>query len=615
MTLYLVSMCPTVNFIDSGELATDTYTLGICHPTGYPLFTLIGWIFSHLPLGFRVVYKLNIMAAFFCSLGLFVFFRFLVFLLNGFIFKDRKQRSASEESITSLELVQVFIPAVFGSLIFGFSETYWSQALAIEVYSLHVFFLSTVLYFFTKAIHIQFYSDNDAHADRHPLWYWYGFAFALGLAFTNHMTTILLAPACLFFYFYHYRFHRSGWIRILQMALPFLLGLSLYLYLPLRAAEHPLMNWGNPVNFDRFWTHFTGKVYRVWLFSSTEAAGKQFKYFIDTLPSEFAYFPYIFTVIGTWNLFKARKPLFMFTVILFAGCVLYSINYDIHDIDSYFLLAYLTIAIWSALGVAYFLTGLKNPSTSRLVGVLLVCSSALLIVAHYTDVNENKTLVVEDYTKDMFKSIESNGIVISYQWDYFVSAAYYFQLVENVRPDIVVIDKELMRRSWYYNQLERRYPWLIAQSRKEIDALLAELYKFEHDLPYNGNVIERHYTAVLRSFIEKNYGTRPVYVTAELEPQYTSGFTRVPSGLAFRLFTDNGFHDIAFPEYFYHRPSKDNKYLHAIFSLYAQSYVSKAAYLYASGKKENILTYINKALEIQPDFEQALLLKDKLGGG
>src|SRR5262249_12321134 len=101
----------------------------------------------------------------------------------------------------------------------------------------------------------------------------------------------------------------------------------------------------------------------------------------------------------------------------------------------------------------------------------------------------------------------------------------------------------------------------------------------------------------------------------ELEPQYTSGLTRVPSGLTFRLFTDNGFRDIPSPEYSFHRPTKDNKYLHAIFSLYAQSYFNKAAYLYASGKKENVVMYINKALEIQPDFEQARMLKDKLGGG
>ena len=64
--VYLTTLCPTTNFIDSGELATVAYTLGIAHPTGYPLFTLMGWIFAHLPLGSRVIYQLNMMAAVFC---------------------------------------------------------------------------------------------------------------------------------------------------------------------------------------------------------------------------------------------------------------------------------------------------------------------------------------------------------------------------------------------------------------------------------------------------------------------------------------------------------------------------------------------------------------------
>src|SRR5579864_6060332 len=66
---YLFTLAPSVDFIDSGELATDCYTLGICHPTGYPLFTLIGWVFSHLPIASLPILRLNIMAAFFTAAG------------------------------------------------------------------------------------------------------------------------------------------------------------------------------------------------------------------------------------------------------------------------------------------------------------------------------------------------------------------------------------------------------------------------------------------------------------------------------------------------------------------------------------------------------------------
>src|SRR5437667_87566 len=88
LAMYVRTLCPTVNFIDSGELATDLYTLGIAHPTGYPFFTLVGYAFSHLPLGLRVIYQLNLMAALFCAAGVFFFFRFILFFIS-FVSGDR----------------------------------------------------------------------------------------------------------------------------------------------------------------------------------------------------------------------------------------------------------------------------------------------------------------------------------------------------------------------------------------------------------------------------------------------------------------------------------------------------------------------------------------------
>ncbi len=80
--VFIKTLAPTVWFIDSGELAAVASTLGIAHPTGYPLFTLIGHLFSILPISKSEVYNLNLMSAFFCSLASFMFVFFLNYVLK-----------------------------------------------------------------------------------------------------------------------------------------------------------------------------------------------------------------------------------------------------------------------------------------------------------------------------------------------------------------------------------------------------------------------------------------------------------------------------------------------------------------------------------------------------
>ncbi|HLG27083.1 MAG TPA: DUF2723 domain-containing protein, partial [Paenisporosarcina sp.] len=433
---YYLTLCPTVNFIDSGELATVASTLGIAHPTGYPLFTLLGWIFVHLPIGLRPIYQLNLMSAIFCTIGLFFFFRLLVLILNVFVNDKQQIHHHDKSQVERRSYFSTFIPAVTGTLILGLSEAYWSTALSVEVYSLHVILIALVLFLFLRAITYE-YHLNDNNRKTGNL-YWLGFAYILGLSFSNHMTTVLVGLAFLYLFFTSiyqnysqesvvftsrlYETFNIGIKKIVSLFPWFLMGLSVYLYLPIRASEGPLLNWGNPIDFEKIIWHITAKQYRVWMFTSIENAIKQLEYFITSLPQVFTVYPLILVVFGIWHLFRRCSFLF-FTLLLFFGCILYSINYDIHDIDSYFLLAYFTIAIWSAVGVSVVIDFFKNHSWISIIGILLICLCSLLVINSFDRVNENQNNVVEQYAKDMLKSIEPNGIIISYQWDYFVSAA------------------------------------------------------------------------------------------------------------------------------------------------------------------------------------------------
>lgn len=606
--IYLQTLAPTVDFIDSGELAAVATTLGIAHPTGYPLFTLIGYVFAHLPLGLRTIYQLNLMSAVLCSLAVYFVYRFLVLLLSEtprstFVTKQRANR-AQVEKPQRADLVQ--IGAGVGALTLAFSETYWSQALSIEVYSLHILFLSLNLYFFTRAI-LEHVKD---HESKQSLLWWYGFALTLGLSFTNHMTTILLAPAFLYLYFKTHGSSPASWRKIGRAVVPFVIGFSVYLYLPLRAAQEPLLNWGNPVSFEKLWWHFTGKQYRVWIFSSFESAARQFNYFIETYPNEFAYLPLALALLGLVVLYRNARTTFLYTVLLFLSCVLYSINYDIHDIDAYFLLAYVVTAMWIAFGAVKVAETIRNRWMQRAFAAVV---AAMPLYVHYENVDESKNYAVEDYTMNMFASLEPNAIVLSYQWDYFVSAAYYYQLVEGVRPDVVVLDKELFRRSWYFRQLEHQYPWLIERSRAEVESFLQELYKFEHDLPYNRSVIQARFEAVIVSFLERNFSDRPVYVTHEIEPEFTRGFLRVPEGLAFRLTRDTTIQrtrpiDFAIRNL----PTKSNHYISMVKTMYASAYTNQALMANRFGDRQTAVNFLKEALTIKPDYSAARSLLQQL---
>jgi hypothetical protein len=597
--LYYKTLCLTTDFIDSGELTTVAYTLGIAHPTGYPLFTLVGWVFSHFVAVGSVVFRMNLMAAVLCSAGLFIFYKFL----NYFIAEILQIKISTDRFLAS-------VPSILGTIALGLSGTFWSQATAVEVYSLHTVFLSTLLLIFTKAIGKG--KRSQGFLPQGSSWLWQGFAFLLGLAFTNHMTTILLAPGFLFYYFYFYKFRTGSWMHLLRLAPAFIFGLSLYLYLPLRAGAHPLLDWGNPVELDRFWWHFTGKQYRVWIFSSSESAMKQLNYFLTTVSAKFAYVPVVLALIGIWNLIRHQRVIFTFTLLLFFGCILYAINYDIHDIDSYFLLAFYTIALWSAVGCAYLFEHLGDGKNKLAIGIGSIVVVTALMLTNYGEADESMSYLVEDYTRDMLNSVDTNAIIISYQWDYFVSAAYYFQIVENTRPDVVVIDKELLRRSWYYRQMQSRYPWLFSASRKEIEAFLTELYKFEHDLPYDPNLIEMKYKAVIRSFIEKNYSNRPVYATPEIEETYISGYSKVPSGLAFRLYKDSAYHPIKEPRFSFRMSNKGDQYVEGIVTQYARAYVNNSIYMHLGGRDDVALQLLDKAMEIRPGMPEALSLKESI---
>jgi len=568
--VYLQTLARSVGFIDSGELATVAVTLGIAHPTGYPLFTLLGRIFSMFPVATEEIVRLNVFSAVCVATGVTLFYFFLLELH----YKVEKNFS-------------VLASASFASLALAFSQTVWSQAVSVEVYALHIVFIPLILLLFVKAI------KQDE-----PRW-WLLVAFVVGLSFTNHMTTLLLAPALLYWFFAEHGLTQQAFKKILQLAVPFIAGLSLYLFLPLRAMQQPLLNWGNPQTLEKLWWHISGKQFRVWMFSSSDVARKQFNYFFEHLPLEFFYIPLIFAFIGMIVLLWSDRRMFVVVALLFIGCVGYAINYDIHDIDSYFILAFFAVVIASSFGVVKILSQFSSSIGFSIAGIGLLVGIVVQVRANWSEVDQSKNFLVEDYTKTILTNLPPHSIVLSYQWDYFVAASYYFQHVKKVRSDIIVLDKELFRRSWYFPQLEKMYPSLMQKSQREAELFLKELYKFEHDLPYQFEVIEGRYTELLESFVEKNIDSLPVYVTPEVETQYTSGYLRVPEVYLYKLVKDTGYVEVQFPTVYFRKFDGKDKYSVNIQQLAVQALQRRGMYERYYGRDSLAQRYFSKSAELK----------------
>ncbi|MCB2206451.1 DUF2723 domain-containing protein [bacterium] len=606
LIVYVLTLAPSMDFIDAGELSAVAHTWGIAHPTGYPLFTLLAGLWANLPLG-DGIYRMNLFAAILSAAAAGVTVQWLYVLLTVPVKRKRgvaKKQKNAKKSASSVRSTSVtpggMLPlaaAFAGALLLGLSGTYWRTALSIEVYPLHVFMLSLLLW---RSAVLFFVPESESDTFRRRLLV---LALLLGLSFGNHMSTIFLLPAFAVLLVWQHG-KREGFWRDVAVAVPvFAAGLLPYLYLPLRAASDPWLNWGDPVTLNALYRHVSGAQYSVWMFSSAAAWQKQFAYAFTAFTRDMVYAGFAAAVIGAFLSWKRGAPLAAYLLLLFLTCLVWASGYDIHDIDSYFLLAFFVLAIWASFTIAELPSmvakGMSATAGTAIVGALLVFP----LLLNASRVSQAGNTLVEDYTHGVFASLQKNALIISYQWDYWVSASYYYQLVENLRPDVIVLDKELFRRSWYLEQLRNNHPALAALVKDELERFEVELAKFEEGRPYNPTMIEAAYNGLINAMIDRSYPERPVYLTIEMEKQFGEGYERVPEGLAFRLYRPEDVpppNELFWPDLRFRNFVSDERLVPAIKELYANMISNRGIYLSQHGMYAEADARFDQALEVLP---------------
>ncbi len=438
--LYLDTLAPTVLFYDSGTLQTKAYVLGIGHPTGYPTFILLGKLFTYLPLG-DPAYRVNLSSAVYAALSC-----LLVYLAAlRLILQPRQQDTENgfpEES--TADTVATVTPALLAALAFAAGPTLWSQAVVTEVYTLNALLIAATLY----ALLLW----RDSGRSGHLLLA----AFLTGLAMTAHMTSGVLLPAALLFVALVKRsvFRRPK--LLFGTAGAFLLGLSPYLYLPLRASMDPPMNYGDASTLEGLRFLLTGGNFRgqMWAYSPAELPDRLGMY-LELLLAQYTVPLLIVAGFGAVVLALGDRPalalLGAFTLLSLA----YALEYSIDDIAVYFVPSYLVVALCLAVGLARLpdlvLKILRQPASLRLAALTLVLLPALaLLVPHAANVrayaDRSDDLEARRLVEDVAREAEPGSTIFGGR---SLAALQYMQIVEGRRQDlrpITVLKENIFER-------------------------------------------------------------------------------------------------------------------------------------------------------------------------
>jgi hypothetical protein len=142
---------------------------------------------------------------------------------------------------------------------------------------------------------------------------------------------------------------------------------------------------------------------------------------------------------------------------------------------------------------------------------------------------------VESMARSFLATPGEGAIVVSSFWDVLVSPALYLQSVAGVRPDLVLLDQEHFRRTWYLPWVHETHPGLLTGLEAE-EARFAEiLARFETGRPYDRAEIQAAFEALLNAILAKGVAAGGAWVTQDVEAGVGRLWVRIPDGLLLRL--------------------------------------------------------------------------------
>jgi hypothetical protein len=448
--VYLNTLAPSVAtiFDDSLEFQLVCFQPGIAHPTGYPLHTLLGKLFTLLPLG-DAAYRINLMSAFFASLT--------VALLYPLLKLITERRG----------------PAVLGAATFAVSPVFWSQAVIAEVYTLNTAFVALTLWLLVAwACACKKPPVSSPRVLAGPTTVLSLLALVYGLSLTHHRTMLLLGPAAIVFLLMEDRTVISKRRLLARMAILLLVPLSLYLYIPLRGMTMSSLDGVYQNTLRGFITHIAAGSYGIFLTENPMQQTRDLAFYLILLRDQFTWAGIALGAMGlVWSFRKPKVALLL--IISSATVAIFVIGYQVPDIEVFLIPLFLICALWIGNGLAalgesvttltHRLSAAQIPRLRSGVYVLLLLAGALLPFylwrSHRAENDMTGDWEVHDHGLDVLNQpLEENAVIVGILGE--MTLLNYFQQTEGLRPDLVTIpaDREDERLAVVRDQIEEGHP-------------------------------------------------------------------------------------------------------------------------------------------------------------
>lgn len=411
---YALTAPRTVGTEDDGLFVLSSYFLGVEHPPGYPLFTLIGHLFTYLPFG-SVAYRVHLVSGLFGAL------------------------TCAALWLCARALIPGRLPAYLAALALGVSPVFWSQAIIAEVYTLNTFLFLVLAY-----LGLQGCPPLAPGAGSRHFLFWMALVF--GLSLSNHYPLMLLVAPAFLVLLWPLRvdlLRSAGFLLWLVV-----LGLLPYAWMVYRSWKPlPISFYGPLETLNEIW-FFLSRAGYAEIDQSVSANWldrlKFFQFLAGQLFLQFAVAGTLLAATGfavQWRILGRRVAGFLTVAFLMPSVVLLfllSFDYDSmhkHIYHVYPLPAYAVASLWLGLGFAWLVSrfALRRAHAAPLGFALL---AAILAVGARSNVFGDNEWIAR-YAQATLRILPKDAVVFA-RGDPDLAPMAYFHMVENWRPDITL---------------------------------------------------------------------------------------------------------------------------------------------------------------------------------